>query len=169
MKWLYIRADRYVYITKRLPYRLQRRRFMNYLELYRSAYTTKRLGYRLLTIVVINKSLIDLHTPLNDPTKKGFIKTLEYRSAYTTKYFGIAYNEGLYTRTDRYVYITKRLSYRVQRRRLMNYLVLYRSAYTTKRLWYRLQWSGYTLELIDMSTSLKGFRIAYKEGDLWTI
>ena len=64
----------------------------------------------------------------------------------------------------RYVYITKRLWYRLQRRRFMNYLELYRSAYTTKRLWYRLQWSGYTLELIDMSTSPKGFRIAYKEG-----
>ena len=36
---------------------------MNYLELYKSAYTTKRLGYRLLTMVVINKSLVDLHTP----------------------------------------------------------------------------------------------------------
>ena len=32
----------------------------------------------------------------------------------------------------------------------MNYLELYRSAYTTKKLWYRLQWSGYTLELIDV-------------------
>ena len=48
----------------------------------------------------------------------------------------------------------------------MNYLELYSSAYTTKGLWYRLQCSGYTLELIDMSTSLKGFRIAYKEGDI---
>ena len=49
----------------------------------------------------------------------------------------------------------------------MNYLELYKSAYTTKRLWYRLQRSGYTLELIDMSTSLKkAFVSAYKEGDL---
>ena len=47
---------------------------MKYLELYISAYTTKRLGYRLLTMVVINKSLVDLHTPLKD--------------------FGITYKEG---------------------------------------------------------------------------
>ena len=47
---------------------------MNYLELHKSAYTTKRLGYRLLTMVVISKSLVDLHTPL--------------------KYFGITYKEG---------------------------------------------------------------------------
>ena len=65
--------NRYAYITKRLSYRVQRRRLMNYAELYRSAYTTKRLGYRLQTMVVINKSLIDLRTPPKD--------------------FGIAYNE----------------------------------------------------------------------------
>ena len=47
---------------------------MNYSELYRSAYTYKRLGYRLQTMVVINKSLIDLHTPQKD--------------------FGITYKEG---------------------------------------------------------------------------
>ena len=47
---------------------------MNYLELYRPAYSTKRIGFRLQTMVVINKSLIDLHTPLND--------------------FGITYKEG---------------------------------------------------------------------------
>ena len=39
---------------------------MNYLELDKSAYTTKRLEYRLLTMVVINKSLVVLHTPLKD-------------------------------------------------------------------------------------------------------
>ena len=39
---------------------------MNYLELYKSAYTTKRLEYRLHTMVVINKSLVVLHTPLKD-------------------------------------------------------------------------------------------------------
>ena len=66
--------DRSAYTTKRLWYRLQRRGFINYLELYRSAYTTKRLWFRLQTMVVINKSLVDLHTPL--------------------KYFGIAYKEG---------------------------------------------------------------------------
>ena len=66
--------DRSAYTTKRLWYRLQRRGFINYLELYRSAYTTKRLSFRLQTMVVINKSLIDLHTPLKD--------------------FGIAYKEG---------------------------------------------------------------------------
>ena len=48
---------------------------MNYLELYRSAYTDKRLGYRIQTMVVINKSLVDLHTPPKD--------------------FGIAYNEAV--------------------------------------------------------------------------
>ena len=58
--------DRSAYTTRRLWYCLQRRGFINYLELYRSAYTTKRLGYRLQTMVVINKSLIDLHTPLKD-------------------------------------------------------------------------------------------------------
>ena len=47
---------------------------MNYLELYISANTTKRLGYRLLTMAVINKSLVVLHTPLKD--------------------FGITYKEG---------------------------------------------------------------------------
>ena len=47
---------------------------MNYLEVYISANTTKRLGYRLLTMVFVNKSLIDLHTPLKD--------------------FGITYKEG---------------------------------------------------------------------------
>ena len=47
---------------------------MNYLEHYKSAYTTKRLEYRLLTMVVINKSLVVLHTPLKD--------------------FGITYKEG---------------------------------------------------------------------------
>ena len=47
---------------------------MNYLELYKSAYTTKRLGYRLLTMVVINKSLVEMHTRLKD--------------------FGITYKEG---------------------------------------------------------------------------
>ena len=66
--------DRSAYTTKRLWYRLQRRGFINYLELYRSAYTTKRLWFRLQTMVVINKSLVDLHTPLKD--------------------FGIAYKEG---------------------------------------------------------------------------
>ena len=66
--------DRSAYTTKRLWYRIQRRGFINYLELYRSAYTTKRLWFRLQTMVVINKRLIDLHTPLKD--------------------FGIAYKEG---------------------------------------------------------------------------
>ena len=66
--------DRSAYTTKRLWYRLLRRGFINYLELYRSAYTTKRLWFRLQTMVVINKSLVDLHTPLKD--------------------FGIAYKEG---------------------------------------------------------------------------
>ena len=69
--------DRSAYTTKRRWYRLQRRGFINYLELYRSAYTTKRLGYRLQTMVVINKSLGDLHTPLKDfgsPTKKVVYK-----------------------------------------------------------------------------------------------
>ena len=66
--------DRSAYTTKRLWFRLQRRGFINYLELYRSAYTTKRLWFRLQTMVVINKSLVDLHTPLKD--------------------FGIAYKEG---------------------------------------------------------------------------
>ena len=66
--------DRSAYTIKRRWYRLQRRGFINYLELYISAYTTKRLGYRLQTMVVINKSLVDLHTPLKD--------------------FGIAYKEG---------------------------------------------------------------------------
>ena len=47
---------------------------MNYLELHISAYATKILGYRLLTMAVINKSLVDLHTPLKD--------------------FGITYKEG---------------------------------------------------------------------------
>ena len=73
MKRLYTRTDSYVYITKRRSYRLQRRRFMNYLEFHTSAYTDKRIGYRLQTMVVINKSLIDLRTPPKD--------------------FGIAYNE----------------------------------------------------------------------------
>ena len=62
----YLEFFRSAYTKKRLWYRLQRRRFMNYLELNSSAYTTKSLGYRLQTMVVINKSLIDLHTPLND-------------------------------------------------------------------------------------------------------
>ena len=66
--------DRPAYTTKRLWYRIQRRGFINYLELYRSAYITKRLSFRLQTMVVINKSLVDLHTPLKD--------------------FGIAYKEG---------------------------------------------------------------------------
>ena len=39
---------------------------MNYFEFHTSAYTDKSLGYRLQTMVVINKRLIDLHTPLND-------------------------------------------------------------------------------------------------------
>ena len=67
--------DRSAYTTKRLWYRLQRRGFINYLELYRSAYYhQKTLRFRLQTMVVINKSLVDLHTPLKD--------------------FGIAYKEG---------------------------------------------------------------------------
>ena len=70
----YLELYRSAYTTKRLWYRLQRMRFMNYLEFYTSAYTDKRLGCRLQTMVVINKSLIDLHTPLND--------------------FGITYKEG---------------------------------------------------------------------------
>ena len=45
---------RSAYTTKRLWYRLQRRWFINYLELHRSAYTTKRLSYRPQTMVVIN-------------------------------------------------------------------------------------------------------------------
>ena len=47
---------------------------MNYSELYSSAYTTKSLEYRLQTMVVINKSLVDLHIPLKE--------------------FGIVYKEG---------------------------------------------------------------------------
>ena len=58
--------DRSAYTTKRLWFRLQRRGFINYLELYRSAYTTKILGYRIQTMVVINESLVDLHTPIKD-------------------------------------------------------------------------------------------------------
>ena len=59
-------------------------------ELDRSAYTTKRLWYRLQTMVVIKKSLVDLHTPTkrlwNRLQRRGFINYLElYRSAYTTK------------------------------------------------------------------------------------
>ena len=54
---------RSAYTTKRLWNRLQRRGFINYLELYRSAYTTKTLSFRLQTMVVINKSLVDLPTP----------------------------------------------------------------------------------------------------------
>ena len=136
--------DRTAYTTKRVWYSLQRMGSINCLELYRSAYTTKRLWYRLQW------------------------------GGYTLEHY-------------RYVYITKRLSYHLQRRRFINYLELYKSAYTTKRLGYRLltivvinksyttkrlwyrhhqiqQWRGYTLELIDMSISLKDFRIAYKEG-----
>ena len=62
------------YTTKRLWNLLQRRGFINYLELYRSAYTTKKFWFRLQTMVVINKSLVDMHKPLKD--------------------FGIAYKEG---------------------------------------------------------------------------
>ena len=57
---------RSAYTTKKLWYRLQRREFINYLELYRSAYPNKRLSFRLQTMVVINKSLGSLHTPLKD-------------------------------------------------------------------------------------------------------
>ena len=66
----YLEHYKSTYIIKRLWYRLQMR-FMNYLELYRSAYPTKRIGYRLQTMVVINKSLIDLYAPLNDAYKEG--------------------------------------------------------------------------------------------------
>ena len=58
--------DRSAYTTKRLWYRLKRRGFINYLELYRSAYTTKRHWFRLQTMMVIKKSLVDLHTQLKD-------------------------------------------------------------------------------------------------------
>ena len=98
MKWLYTRADRYVNITKRLSYRLQRRRFVNYLEFHTSAYTDKRIGYRLQTMMVINKSLIDLYTPLNDfgiTHKEGGLWTIYSFIELPTppKDFGIAYNE----------------------------------------------------------------------------
>ena len=66
----YLEHYKFTCTIKRLWYRLQMR-FMNYLELDRSAYPTKRIGYRLQTMVVINKSLIDLHTPLNDAYKEG--------------------------------------------------------------------------------------------------
>ena len=52
---------------------------MNYLVFYTSAYTDKRLGHRLQTMVVINKSSIDLHTPLNDfgiTYKEGGLRTI---------------------------------------------------------------------------------------------
>ena len=142
---------RSAYTIKRRWYRLQRRGFINYLELYRSAYTTKRLS--LQTMVVINKTF----------GEGGFINYLELIDLPTN--FRFAYG-GYKQEPGRSAYTTKRLWNRLQRRGFINYLELYRSAYhqktrvsptnnggykqeldrsayTTKRLWFRLQRRGF--------------------------
>ena len=141
--------DRSAYTTKRLWFRLQRRGFINYLELYRSAYTTKKIWFRLQTMVVINKSLVDLHTPLKDfgiaYKEGGFINYLElYRSAYShQKTFISPTNNGGYKQEPS------------------------RSAYTTNRLSFRLQTMVViNKSLTDLHTPLKDLGIDCKEGGL---
>ena len=88
-------------------------------------------------MVVINKSLVDLHTPLKD--------------------FGIAYKEeGFINYLELYIDLpTKRLSFRLQTMVVINKR-LGRSAYTTKRLWFRLQRRGVYKLFRDLSTTKKG-------------
>ena len=89
---------RSAYTIKRRWYRLQRRGFINYLERHRSAYTTKRLSFRLQTMVVINKSLVDLPTPPIDLRFRLQTMVVINKSLVDLhtplKDYGIAYKEG---------------------------------------------------------------------------
>ena len=144
----------FAHITNHLWYRLQRRGFMNYLELYRSAYITYICLYHQKSWVSLTKKRVGRHLQLwfvyitvsrrYRLKRREFMNYLEhYRSAYIT-YICLYHQQSWVSLTKKrvgrnlqlhwLVYITVSPWYRLQRRGFINYLELYKSAYISKSL-----------------------------------
>ena len=126
-----------------LWYRLQRRGFTNYLELYRSAYISKRFWDRL--------------------QRRGFINYLElYRSAYITIRIQHRLQRRSLSRIQSFIDLPtspNHFWYRLTRRGFKNYLELCRSAYITIKFQHRLhrRSSSRIQSLIDLPPSSNHF------------